>query len=314
MPTAGSSILQRYRVIRKIATGGMAEVFLAEQTGAGGFKKRVALKRILPAFAEDPKFVAMFLDEARLAAMFHHPNLVQIYELGEIDGLLCLVMEYVRGLSLAELLKRAVDPVPVEVAARVALDACEGLHYAHEFQDPDTSQPLCLVHRDVSPQNILVSKEGIVKVMDFGIAKAVGQAHHTNTGTLKGKLSYMPPEQLEGKALDRRADVWAMGVVLYQMLTGRKPFGSGSEASIMRAILAGKPQPLGELRSGLPAAVRSAVERALQGDLEKRTPSARALAEELESFLSTGPRATAAEVAAWMRPLLPLPGEALAEG
>jgi eukaryotic-like serine/threonine-protein kinase len=296
MAQAGpQAILQRYTLLRKIATGGMAEVYLAEQTGAGGFKKRVAIKRILPAFAEDPKFVEMFLDEARLAAMFHHPNLIQIYELGEVDGLLSLVMEYVRGLSLSELLKRAIalgaPPIPFGVAARIVADAAQGLHYAHEFQDPDTGGALGLVHRDVSPQNILLSREGVVKVMDFGIAKAAGQMHHTSTGTLKGKLAYMPPEQLNGKPLDRRADIWALGVVLYELIAGRRPYIGDSEASVFRAILQEEPPPIPALRA------------------DQRTATAGAMARQLEAFLQEGAHTTAAEVAEWMKPLLPAAGE-----
>ncbi|MHB8420716.1 MAG: serine/threonine-protein kinase [Myxococcales bacterium] len=314
MAQAGpQAILQRYTLLRKIATGGMAEVFLAEQTGAGGFKKRVAIKRILPAFAEDPKFVEMFLDEARVAAMFHHPNLIQIYELGDVDGLLSLVMEYVRGLSLSELLKRAValgaPPIELGVAARIVAQAAEGLHYAHEFQDPDSGQALELVHRDVSPQNILISKEGIVKVMDFGIAKAAGQMHHTSTGTLKGKLAYMPPEQLNGKPLDRRADVWALGVVLYELLAGRRPFVGDSEAGVFRAILQEEPPELGELRPEVPTLLREIAAGALARDRDRRTATAGELARQLEDYLQGEAHTTPADVSAWLTPLLPAGGE-----
>ncbi len=307
------TILQRYHLLRKIATGGMAEVFLAEQTGAGGFKKRVAIKRILPAYAEDPKFVEMFLDEARLAAMFHHPNLIQIYELGEVDGLLCMIMEYVRGVSLSELNKRAhalgEAPLAWGVAARIVAQACEGLQYAHDFSDPDSGEPLELVHRDVSPQNILISKEGIVKVMDFGIAKAAGQIHHTSTGALKGKLAYMPPEQLNGKPLDRRADVWALGVVLYELLAGRRPFVGESEASVFRAILMEPVEPLETLAPGIPAPLQAIVNGALTRELDQRTPTAGAMARQLEDWLQGGPRTGQADVAEWMTPLLPEPGQ-----
>jgi serine/threonine-protein kinase len=307
------TILQRYHLLRKIATGGMAEVYLAEQTGAGGFKKRVAIKRILPAFAEDPKFVEMFLDEARLAAMFHHPNLIQIYELGEVDGLLCMIMEYVRGVSLSELNKRAHTlgqaSLAPGLAARILAQACEGLQYAHDFQDPDSGEALGLVHRDVSPQNILISKEGIVKVMDFGIAKAAGQIHHTSTGTLKGKLAYMPPEQLEGKPLDRRADVWALGVVLYELLAGRRPFVGESEAAVFRAVLMDPIQPIEALVPGIPPPLRAVVNGALTREIDRRTPTAGAMAQQLEDWLQGGPRTGPAEVSAWMKPLLPEAGE-----
>ena len=288
----------------------MAEVYLAEQTGAGGFKKRVAIKRILPQFAEDPKFLEMFLDEARLAALFHHPNLIQIYELGEIEGLPSMVMEYVRGLSLSEIIKRAhaagQPKIPPGIAARLLVQACEGLDYAHGFRDPETDQPLGLVHRDVSPQNILLSREGIAKVMDFGIAKAAGNLHHTSTGTLKGKLAYMPPEQLNGKTLDRRADVWALGVVLYELLAGRRPFVGDSEASVFRAILMEPLPPLEELAEEVPSPLRTIVNGALAREVENRTPSAGAMAKQLEDWLTaSGDRTSIGEVAEWLAPLLP---------
>ena len=314
--TSSPAILQRYHLLRKIATGGMAEVYLAEQTGAGGFKKRVAIKRILPQFAEDQKFIEMFLDEARVAAMFHHPNLIQIYELGEVDGLLCMVMEYVRGLSLSELIKRTAATgqrkFPPGVAARILVQACEGLDYAHDFADPDSGQLLGLVHRDVSPQNILLSKEGIAKVMDFGIAKAAGNLHHTSTGALKGKLAYMPPEQLNGKPLDRRADVWALGIVLYELLAGRRPFVGESEASVFRAILLDPMPPIEALAEEVPVALRNIVNGALARDLADRTPSAGSMALALEGWLSaSGDRTSPADVSAWLKPLLPTnPSEA----
>jgi len=307
------AILQRYKVIRRIAMGGMAEVFLAELSGAGGFKKQVAIKRILPQFAQEPRFVEMFLDEARLAALFHHPSLVQIYELGELDGTLCMVMEYVRGASLAELSRRAViagQPVPsVPVAARIIQQAAEGLDYAHEFQDPETGAPLGLVHRDVSPQNILVAREGIAKVMDFGIAKAVGNLHHTNTGTLKGKLAYMSPEQLNGQPLDRRSDVWALGVVLYELVAGKRPFAGESEASVFRKILIDPLPPMEELRAEVPARLRTLIKEAMERDPAKRTPSAGALARGIEDWMREDDvRVSSNDVAEWVKGLLPTSG------
>jgi eukaryotic-like serine/threonine-protein kinase len=308
-----SGILQRYHLLRKLATGGMAEVYLAEQTGAGGFKKRVAIKRILPSFAADSKFVEMFLDEARLAALFHHPNLIQIYELGEMDGAPCMVMEYVRGASLSDLFRRSAHrPIPLGIAARIVAQAAEGLQYAHEFSDPDTGQPLGLVHRDVSPQNILISTEGIVKVMDFGVAKASGQMHQTAVGTLKGKLSYMPPEQLNGLPADRRGDIWALGVILYELIAGRRPFTGPNQGAVFGAILKAQPMPLEQLRPDVPVEIVKVVTDALAAQPDQRTPDAATMVRQLDNWLQRGPRTASIDVAAWMKPLLPAPGKAAA--
>ncbi|RKG67094.1 serine/threonine protein kinase, partial [Corallococcus terminator] len=228
----------KYQLIRKLATGGMAEVYLAKAAGPMGFKKTLVLKRILPHLAEEPAFVEMFLSEAKLAAQLEHPNIVQIFDFGEAGGSYFLAMELIDGPSLRKLVKRAVEvPLPQTLCARLVASAAEGLAYAHEFRDSATDEPLGLIHRDVSPDNILVSRQGAVKVVDFGIAKVAGQKHRTQTGVVKGKLAYMPPEQLQAKPLDRRVDVYALGVVLYELLTGKRPFGTTTEEGTMRAIL-----------------------------------------------------------------------------
>ncbi|HLK99636.1 MAG TPA: serine/threonine-protein kinase, partial [Myxococcaceae bacterium] len=215
--------LGKYQLIRKLATGGMAEVFLAKAAGPMGFEKTLVVKRILPHLAEDPAFVEMFLSEAKLAAQLNHPNIVQIFDFGEADDAYFLAMEFIDGPNLRVLLKRASQQgvaLPPAVCARLIATACEGLAFAHDFADPGTGELLGLIHRDISPDNVLVSRQGAVKVVDFGIAKAAGQSHKTRSGVIKGKLSYMPPEQLRAKQLDRRADVYALGVVLYELLTG----------------------------------------------------------------------------------------------
>jgi serine/threonine-protein kinase len=304
MTGASPSTLDRYRIVRKLATGGMAEVFLAEETGLGGFKKRVAIKRILPAYAGDREFLDLFLDEARLAAMFQHPNLVQIFDLGEIDGLLCIVMEYVQGATLAQLAeatrKLGRPAFPPAIAARILAQACDALDYAHGFTDPDSGQALGLVHRDVSPQNLLISKEGFVKVADFGIARAAGQIHHTSPGRLKGKMAYMPPEQMNGRPIDRRSDVWALGVMLYELLTGRPLFTGDDEMALFRAVLVEPIKPL----LGIPGPLRSTALGALTRRIDQRTASAAAMSGQLEDWLQKQPRVGQAEVAAWMKPLL----------
>ncbi|HEX8698180.1 MAG TPA: serine/threonine-protein kinase, partial [Myxococcaceae bacterium] len=218
----------------------MAEVFLAKAAGPMGFEKTLVVKRILPHMAEDPTFVEMFLSEAKLAAQLNHPNIVQIFDFGEADGAYFLAMEYIDGPNLRVLLKRAVSQglaLPPAVCARLIASACEGLAFAHDFADPGTGELLGLIHRDISPDNVLVSRQGAVKVVDFGIAKAANQSHKTKTGLIKGKIAYMPVEQLQGQQLDRRADVYALGVVLYELLTGHYPFEATTDVSMMQAIL-----------------------------------------------------------------------------
>jgi len=284
----GSMRVGRYQLIRKIAQGGMAELFLARADGPSGFAKTLVLKRILPHLAEDPSFVGMFLSEARWASRLHHTNIVQIFDCGRAGSGYYLVMEYIDGPNLRGLAQRASArgiPLPLVMCAWVIAEACEGLAYAHEFCDPATGRPLGLVHRDVSPDNILVSREGAVKVVDFGIAKAAGQVHRTQNGMIKGKLPYMPPEQLRNKPLDRRVDVYALGIILYQLLTGRRPFNATTEASIARAILFEPLIPAVKRRPDLPRSLQFILDRALAKDREQRYPDCRAFQADLESFI-----------------------------
>jgi serine/threonine-protein kinase len=216
----------RFRLLRRIAQGGMAEVYLAQQSGPAGFSKMLVIKKIHPHLAFNEEFVGMFLDEARVAALLSHPNIGQIYELGEEHGQYYLAMEYIDGCNLRQLnkrLRRKGILMPPELAARIAADVCAALDYAHRFRGPD-EKLLRLVHRDVSPQNVMISRDGAVKLIDFGIAKASINQQLTQGNVLKGKFSYMSPEQAAGKRLDRRSDIFSIGVVLYEMLTGDKPF------------------------------------------------------------------------------------------
>src|SRR5690606_14435031 len=208
--------LGKYTLLRKIAQGGMAEIFLATQHGAGGFQKQLVIKRILPHLADDKKFVEMFLDEARIAAQFNDPNIVQIYDLGEADGQYFIAMEYIDGHDLSQIIERAMEfgkRVPGPIAAKIIRDGLNGLHYAHTFRDPQTGEALKLVHRDISPQNLLVNNRGVVKLVDFGVAKAKPSSSKTQTGAVKGKFSYMAPEQIAGETLDARCDIFAIGIV-----------------------------------------------------------------------------------------------------
>ncbi|HVG60885.1 MAG TPA: protein kinase, partial [Hyalangium sp.] len=292
--------LGKYQLIRKLATGGMAEVFLAKAAGPMGFEKTLVVKRILPHLAEDPTFVEMFLGEAKLAAQLNHPNIVQIFDFGEADGEYFLAMEYIDGPNLRVLIKRARTagmPLPPALCARLIASACEGLAFAHDFNDPATGESLGLIHRDISPDNILVSRQGAVKVVDFGIAKAAGQSHKTQSGVIKGKLAYMPPEQIRAKPLDRRVDVYALGVVLYELLTMHKPYDASVDASMMQAILFEELIPAVQHRPDLPESLQRILDRALAKDREQRHPDCLSLAAELEEFiLSVGKPVTAQQI------------------
>ena len=292
--------LGKYTLIRKLATGGMAEVFLAKAAGPMGFEKTLVVKRILPHLAEDPAFVEMFLSEAKLAAQLNHPNIVQIFDFGEADDAYFLAMEFIDGPNLRVLLKRASQQgvaLPPAVCARLIATACEGLAFAHDFADPGTGELLGLIHRDISPDNVLVSRQGAVKVVDFGIAKAAGQSHKTQSGVIKGKLAYMPPEQIRAKQLDRRVDVYALGVVLYELLTGSKPFEATTDASLMQAILFEPLVPVAERRPDLPEPLQRILEKALSKDREQRYPDCLSFSAELEEFiLSVGKPVTTQQI------------------
>ena len=282
----------RYQLIHKLATGGMAEVFLAKAAGPMGFEKLCVLKRILPHLASEPTFVDMFLSEARLAAQLNHPNIVQIFDFGEAEGCYFIAMEFIDGPNLREIVRRASSvslALPLAFCARVVCAACEGLGFAHDFKDPATNLPMNVVHRDISPDNLLLSRQGAIKVVDFGIAKAAGQSPHTQTGVLKGKLAYMSPEQLRDESLDRRADVYALGVVLYELLTGLKPFMATSEAGMVQAILFEMQVPVVQRRPDVPEGLQHILARALAKERERRYPDCASFQAELEEFiLSTG--------------------------
>ncbi|MFO0597003.1 MAG: protein kinase [Myxococcaceae bacterium] len=285
---APPAVLGKYQLLRKLAAGGMAEVFLARAAGPMGFEKQVVVKRILPHLADEQNFIAMFLSEARLAAQLNHPNVVQVFDFGEVEGTWYLVMEFIDGINLRLLFRKAIEakqPLPVTFAARMVSLACEGLAYAHDFADPATGEWMGLVHRDVSPDNILISRSGAVKVVDFGIAKAANQTNLTKTGTVKGKFSYMPPEQLTGQPLDKRADVFALGIVLFELLTGRKPFDTSNEAFIVRAIMYEPMARAAEFRPDIPPAMQAILDKALSKSRDERYADCRELQSDLERFI-----------------------------
>ena len=280
----GPSATGRYRMLRRIAGGGMGEVYLAAASGPAGFSKLAVIKRILPHYAEDPDFVAMFVNEARLAAALDHPNIVRVYDFGEVQGGFFYAMEYLHGDSLAALLPRTAtlpDRLPLAHAITIGLGMCAGLHFAHERRGPD-GQPLGVVHRDVSPGNVFVTCEGEVKILDFGIAKAMATTGVTRDGVRKGKVPYMSPEQCIGAPLDRRSDVFAIGIVLYEMTTLSRLFRADNEFATMNMITVGDiPHPSTRV-PGYPPALAEVVLKALRRDPADRHPSALELHLELD--------------------------------
>jgi serine/threonine-protein kinase len=255
----------RYEVVGELATGGMAEIFLGLMRGPGGFERPVVIKRILPHLARQEAFVKMFLDEARVVAGIGHPNVIQVQELARECEDLFIVMEYLEGETVASLCRRLYsrnESLPAPLAAQLVADACSGLHAAHELADPGGVKQH-LVHRDVSPQNLFVTYEGVVKVLDFGIAKTMDRTARTEQGQLKGKLEYMSPEQCTGLALDRRSDIFALGVVLYELLTARRLFKRDTPMLTMKAICEEPLIPPSRLQPDVPAALDGICERAL---------------------------------------------------
>jgi eukaryotic-like serine/threonine-protein kinase len=289
----------RYVLYDEIATGGMATVYLGRAFGPGGFARTVAIKRAHPQYAKDPDFVAMFLDEARLAGSIHHPNVVPMLDVVAVDRELFLVMEYVQGESLAALLRLACDsgrPVEMPVAARIVVDVLDGLHAAHEARG-DGGVPLGIVHRDVSPQNVIVGTDGVARVLDFGVAKAVSRVQFTRDGQLKGKLRYMSPEQLAQSQVDRRADVYAASIVLWEALVGHNLFQGNDTPGVLKAIIDGRiVAPSDAARRDFPPELDAIVLRGLRASPDERFATAREMAEALERAV---PLATARDVSAW---------------
>ena len=280
----GHQRLDRYELVAELASGGMATVFLGRILGVGGFQRFVAIKRLHPHLASEQEFVEMFLDEARLAASIHHPNVVPILEVGTSDRGYYLVMEYIEGDTLARLLARAAtsrNRIPIPIGIRIVLDTLAGLHAAHELKD-DNDHPLNLVHRDVSPQNILVGINGTARITDFGVARAATRLSSTRSGQLKGKLAYMAPEQARGGMVDRRADVFAIATVLWEVLADKRLFKGEGEADTLNRVLFEPIPRLLEVAPQVHPALDAIVMRALDRDPQKRFASAAVLADELE--------------------------------
>ncbi|HRI66785.1 MAG TPA: serine/threonine-protein kinase, partial [Polyangium sp.] len=278
---------QQYRVLEKLAAGGMAEVFLAERVGLEGFKKRVAIKRVLPHLSQKTRFIAMFLDEARVSAYLTHSNVAQVFDIGVGENAYFIVMEYVEGAdlkSVMEFMRKTGRSIPVEVAVHVAEKMCEGLSYAHEAKTPE-GEPLCIVHRDVSPPNVLITKYGEVKIVDFGLAKATSQLEKSDPGIVKGKFSYLSPEAAQGQDVDARADIFAAGIILWEMLAQKRLFLGENDARTVMLVRAANIPPLTPLNKDVPPELEKIIAKALARDPDKRYATAREFGRDLTSFL-----------------------------
>jgi serine/threonine protein kinase len=292
-------VVGRYALYNEIAAGGMATVHIGRLLGPVGFARTVAVKRLHPQFAKDPEFVSMFLDEARLAARVQHPNVVATIDVVATDGELFLIMDYVRGESLSKLLRTARKQgtrIPPRIAASIMCGFLHGLHAAHEAKN-ERGDRIDLVHRDVSPQNVLVGSDGIPRVLDFGIAKAAGRIQVTRDGQIKGKLAYMPPEQLSGRDLTRAVDIYASAVVMWETLTGERLFKGETESETLAKILRDPVLPPSQVVPGLTTAFDASLLRALSREAKHRHATARELAFELEKCVGV---ASSSEVGEWV--------------
>jgi len=302
----------RYELCFELASGGMASVYLARAEGAPGFQKLIALKRIHPHLATEKDYVEMFLDEARIASGITHANVCSVFDFGEADGEYFMAMEYLVGEPLSRVHRRVVANadqrssklLPARMG-RVIAGACEGLHASHELKD-SKGELLRVVHRDVSAENLFVTYDGVVQVVDFGIAHARQRVHHTSAGQVKGTFPYMAPEQMTAAVVDRRVDVWALGAVLWELLTLRRLFLRDTDVNTMYAVLSGEIRPPSDYRKDVPPELDSIVLRALQRNPDERWQTAREMGTALRRFLAkqeelVGP----AELADWMTELFP---------
>lgn len=307
MGNPGQTQFGRYELLERLGAGGMAEVYRARYPAAPGVTKSVVIKRVLGVYASDPEFAEMFLNEARICVRLSHGNVVQVFDFGEVDGEYFLAMEWVDGQPLSRVLKRArakgLPQLPTPIAAGIAIDMCRGLHYAHTLVD-EQGEPLGLVHRDISPDNVLLSFEGEVKISDFGIAKArlAGRAE-TEAGVVKGKYLYLSPEQARGEVLDARSDVYAVGLVLYQMLCGQLP-NEGDELEVMTRTVEGRLTPAERFNPTLDATMLEILQRALMKSRDDRYRTTEALQQALSDWLSTNaplfPTSTRKHLTSWL--------------
>jgi serine/threonine protein kinase len=296
----------RYRVLRKIASGGMAEIFLAVQQGVEGFQKQVVLKRILPSLAADPSFVRMLVDEAHIASTLNHSNLVQVLDLRHSGSEYFLVLEFVDGWSLEQVRRRAVKAklkLPLPLALTVVGALCRALAYVHSRTRDGRS--LGIVHRDVTPQNVLLSAEGEVKLADFGIAKALGKREKSATGVIKGKFAYMSPEQAAGEQLDHRSDLFSVGTLLYLLTTGKKPFEGGTDLDVILAVRKGRYEKPSSFARDFNPEVEKFIVRALKVNRNTRWQTAEQMADRVDQILSKlGQPSGPAQLKRWLESLV----------
>ena len=294
----------RYQIAGELGQGGMGAIYLGRSAGIGGFERLVAIKMIHRHLSKQQQFMDMFLDEARIAALIRHPNVVSVFEVGEHDERYFIAMDYVSGEPLSILLDRTWGrdvSLPADMMAHVVSVTCEGLHAAHELEDPATGSPLNVVHRDVCPQNIMIGYDGIVRLMDFGVAKAAGQLAMTQPGTQKGKVPYMSPEQIRGRGIDRRSDVFALGIVLWESTVGHRLFKDESHLRSAARVLSGKVPKPSSIRSDYPAALEKIIMKALAPKPKHRFQTARDVGDALNAFLAARPVIGAADLAALMQ-------------
>jgi serine/threonine-protein kinase len=278
---------QRYRVVEKLESGGMAEVFRAESEGLQGFRKQVAIKRVLPHLSSKKKFIQMFLDEARLSAQLSHSNCVQVFDIGVGDNAFFIVMEFVDGANLKsviEALKKKGQEFPVECAVYISLEICKGLSYAHELTDQN-GQPLHIVHRDISPPNVLITKFGEIKIVDFGLAKANSQLEKSEPGIIKGKFSYLSPEAAMGQEVDARTDVFAVGIMLWELLAGQRLFLGDTDFQTVKKVQAAVVPSISQINRRVPAELERIINKSLARDPSQRYATARDLGLELSKFM-----------------------------
>jgi len=296
---------QRYQVVERIDVGGMAEIYRGKGLSLQGIEKTVAIKRILPALTQKPKFVTMFLDEARLAMHLNHANIVQVFDVGRSGGTYFLIMEYVEGGNLKRLLDRMMERgerMPIPLACFIASEVCKGLSYAHALRDEQGSH-LRIVHRDISPSNILFSRSGEVKITDFGLAKAMTHVELTDPGIIKGKFSYLCPEALiEGADLDHRADLFSLGIILWEMLAGKRLFLAETDAAILELIERADVPSLRRINPDGPPELEDLVNKALAKSPEQRFPTAAAFSDALlEILFKRGMKVGAYDLAEYLR-------------
>ncbi|HXT94933.1 MAG TPA: protein kinase [Polyangia bacterium] len=298
----------RYRITERVAAGGMAEVFRGVAESMRGFKKNIAIKRILPALTKNKKFVAMFLDEARLSLSLQHANIVQVFDIGHTEDTYFIVMEYVDGVDLKAILdwrRRVGKRIPVAHSLYIITEICKGLSYAHELPNPETDLPLGIVHRDVSPPNVLLSKQGEIKVVDFGLAKATSQVEVTDPGVVKGKMSYLSPEAARGEEVDHRADIFAVGILLYEMLTGKRLFYGETDYQTVELVRNAKVPPLRPQNSQVEPELEDIVRKALSKRPEDRYQSATDLQDALAQYsYSRGLKVISRDIAELVRQCL----------